>query len=138
VISDDLRGARFLDLFAGSGAVGLEALSRGALAVDFVENGPTALHSLKANVAALREGRRTRIFKKDAVQWVRSLQAGQYDVAYIDAPYGSRKLDLVIEYWQEIPFARILVVEHAKEHGLALTGRRFDCEGPTRLTIVST
>ena len=65
-----------LDLFAGTGALGLEALSRGAISVDFVENGPAALHSLKANVAALRETKRCRIFKKDAVPWAEALGAG--------------------------------------------------------------
>jgi 16S rRNA (guanine966-N2)-methyltransferase len=138
LISEDLEGARFLDLFAGSGAVGLEALSRGARFADFVENGPAALHALKANVAALREGRRCRIFKKDVLPWIRSLEPGRYDVAYVDAPYGSRKVDRVIERWREVPFATTLVVEHKKEHDLGVKGRRFDFEGPTRITILST
>jgi len=51
ILSDSLEGARVLDLFAGSGALGLEALSRGAASVDFVENGSASLHALKANVA---------------------------------------------------------------------------------------
>ena len=53
LLEADLPGTRVLDLFAGSGAIGLEALSRGARYIDFVENGAGALHSLKANVAAL-------------------------------------------------------------------------------------
>ncbi len=60
-LEGELAGARVLDLFAGSGALGLEALSRGAKSADFVENGAEALHALKANVAALRETKRTRI-----------------------------------------------------------------------------
>ena len=138
LISEDLEGARFLDLFAGSGAVGLEALSRGARFADFVENSPAALHALKANVAALREGRRCRIFKKDVLPWIRSLESGRYDIAYVDAPYGSRKVDRVIERWREVPFATTLVVEHTKEHDLGVKGKRFDFEGPTRITILST
>ena len=50
-LAEELGGARVLDLFAGSGALGLEALSRGAKSADFVENGAEALHALKANVA---------------------------------------------------------------------------------------
>ncbi len=61
------EGRRVLDLFAGTGALGLEALSRGAASVDFVENGAPALHSLKANVAALRLKSRCRIYKRDAI-----------------------------------------------------------------------
>jgi 16S rRNA (guanine966-N2)-methyltransferase len=136
LVADDLQAARFLDLFAGSGAVGLEALSRGARSVDFVENGPAALHALKANVAALRERRRSRIFKKDVLPWIRSIDADRYDLAFVDPPYGSRKLDRVIERWSEVPFARTLVVEHEKGHDLGRRGRRFDFEGLTRITIL--
>jgi 16S rRNA (guanine966-N2)-methyltransferase len=138
LISAELDGARVLDLFAGSGAVGLEALSRGARSVDFVENGAVALHALKANVAALRGGRRTRIFKKDVLPWIASLEADAYDVAYADPPYGSRKLDRVVERWLAVPFARVLVLEHAKDHDLPPMARakRYDFQGPTRLTVV--
>src|SRR5687767_8147128 len=87
LVEDDFKGGRVLDLFAGTGALGLEALSRGAISADFVENGPAALHALKANVAALREMKRTRIFKKDAVPWVEALAASTYAVAFADPPY---------------------------------------------------
>jgi 16S rRNA (guanine966-N2)-methyltransferase len=119
-----LAGARVLDLFAGSGALGLEALSRGARAVDFVENGPGSLHALKANIAALRVRDRTRVFKRDALPFTRGLEAGSYDVAFADPPYGSRMLDRVIETWQATPFAAVLAVEHAADHRLPPGGRR--------------
>ena len=82
-LKDDLDGARVLDLFAGSGALGLEALSRGAASADFVENAPEALHSLKANVAALREKKRTRIFKRDAIVFAEALDEHSYDIAFV-------------------------------------------------------
>ena len=65
-----------LDLFARSGALGLEALSRGAGWADFVENGPEALHALKANVATLRKTKRARIFKHDAIPFAFSGETG--------------------------------------------------------------
>lgn len=136
LIADDVRGARVLDLFAGTGALGLEALSRGARSVDFVENGTAALHALKANVAALRASRSTRIFKKDVVPWVDALPAGAYDVAFVDAPYGSRKLDRVLARWRAVPFADVLVIEHASDHDVGSGGERYDFEGPTRVTIL--
>jgi 16S rRNA (guanine966-N2)-methyltransferase len=136
LLADDLPGARVLDLFAGSGAVGLEALSRGARSVDFVENGPAALHALKANVAALREARRTRIFKKDVIPWIGGLEEAAYDIAYADPPYGSRKLDRVVERWLEVPFARVLVVEHDREHRVEARAKHHDFEGPTRISIL--
>jgi len=59
-------------------------------------------------------------------------------VAYADPPYGSGKLDRVVERWLEVPFARVLVVEHGKEHDLpaGARGKRYDFEGPTRLTLL--
>ena len=114
----DLDGARVLDLFAGTGALGLEALSRGAKYVDFVENGPPSLHALKANVAALRVTKKARIFKKDALPFVAQLDADRYDIAFVDPPYESRMLDRVIDTWMARRFARILMVEHATSHVL--------------------
>lgn len=136
LVEKHFEGGPVLDLFAGSGALGLEALSRGARSVDFVENGSAALHSLKANVAALREKKRCRIFKKDAVPWMEALDAGTYAVCFADPPYGSGKLDRVIERWKEVPFADVLVVEHDKEHAVLGDGKRYDFPGPTRVTIL--
>jgi 16S rRNA (guanine966-N2)-methyltransferase len=139
LVEADFRGQRVLDLFAGTGALGLEALSRGAVSVDFVENGSGALHALKANVAALRETKRCRIFKKDAVPWVDALPAGAYAVAFADPPYGSAKLDRVIARWRAVPFAKVLVFEHDKEHLIDVRGlaaKHYDFEGPTRVTVL--
>ncbi len=136
IVGDNLAGARVLDLFAGSGAVGLEALSRGARYVDFVENGGAALHSLKANIATFRESRRTRIYKRDAIPWVEALEQGAYDIAYADPPYGSRKLDRVLAHWLAVPFAGVLLLEHDKEHVIDGKAKQYDFEGPTRLSVL--
>ncbi|NIR77877.1 MAG: methyltransferase [Gemmatimonadetes bacterium] len=132
-----VRGARVLDLFAGCGALGLEGLSRGAAACDFVENGPASLHALKANVAALRAGRRARVFKRDAIPFLEGLEPKSYDLAFADPPYGSRKLDRVVERWLEVPFAAVLTVEHARDHRsptLARAEKRLDF-GDTRVSF---
>ena len=136
LVEDDIDEGAVLDLFAGSGALGLEALSRGAKSVDFVENGAGALHALKANVAALREQKRTRIFKKDAIPWVEGLEAGGYAVCFLDPPYGSKKLDRVLDQWRKVPFADILVIEHDQEHPVKGKGKRYDFQGPTKVTIL--
>lgn len=140
-----LPEARVVDLFAGSGSLGLEALSRGAASVDFVENGGAALHALKANVTArklrpLRRGQRpsrahpsARIFKRDAIVFSEGLSAGAYDLAFADPPYGSRKLDRVIEAWQAVPFAAVLVIEHAVDHAVPRGAWSFTHES-TRVT----
>lgn len=125
-LEPDLEGARVLDLFAGSGALGLEALSRGARSVDFVEDGRASLHALKANVAAFRLGTRARIFKRDAIPFVDRLAAGAYDLAFADPPYGSAKLDRVVRRWLDVNFSRVLGVEHAADRSPPGRGKRLD------------
>jgi len=127
-LAADLPNARVLDLFAGTGALGLEALSRGAAKADFVEFRPSSLHALRANVAALRMRDRTRIFKRDAVQFAAALDADSYDVMFVDPPYESRQLDLVLASWQTIGFSRVLVAEHARGHVLPRGSSRLDFE----------
>jgi 16S rRNA (guanine966-N2)-methyltransferase len=125
LLAADVPGARVLDLFAGTGALGLEAFSRGARSVDFVETRPASLHALKANIVALRARERTRVFKRDALPFAAALGADAYDVAFVDPPYGSRMLDRVIESWEARRFARVLVAEHARTHELPPGGRRW-------------
>ncbi len=134
LLANELQGARVLDLFAGSGALGIEALSRGARSADFVENGAASLHSLKANVAAFRLGRRTRIFRVDAIPFVEKLEAATYDIAFADPPYGSRKTDRIVSRWLEVPFSEVLGVEHVADHDLPCLGSRHEF-GDTRLTL---
>jgi len=117
-----LSGARVADLFAGTGALGLEALSRGARHCDFVEDNPAALHALKANVAALRLRTRTRIFVKDAIPFAERLGPAAYDVVFADPPYGSRKLDRIVDRWLAVPFCSVLALEHSPEHELPVAG----------------
>lgn len=117
-LESDLEGVRVLELYAGSGAVGLEALSRGARYCDFVENNPAALHALKANIAALGVRERTRVYKRDAFDFVIRVEPDRYDLVLADPPYGSRRLDHLVARWLEAPFSRILAVEHAVHHRL--------------------
>lgn len=136
LLAADLEGADVLDLFAGTGAVGLEALSRGAARCDFVENGPAAIHSLKANVAALRVKARTRIFVKDAIPFVERIDRPAYDITFMDPPYGSRKLDRVLARWREVPFSRILAFEHAADHPTPIRGGRSKRIGDSMVTVL--
>lgn len=118
-LASDLANARVLDLFAGSGALGLEALSRGARSADFVEFRPSSLHALKANVALLRLRQKTRIFKRDAIPFMATLVPDSYDITFADPPYTSRLLDRVLEAWRERRFSRILAIEHARDLQMA-------------------
>lgn len=117
-VEPELAGARVLDLFAGTGALGLEAISRGARYADFVETRPSSLHALKANVAALHARERTRIFRNDALAFAAAAESGHYAVAFADPPYESRMLDRLIEIWTASPFSAMLTVEHSADHPL--------------------
>jgi len=135
---DHLRGeladARVLDLFAGTGALGLEAISRGAQRADFVEVNHTALHALKANVAKFRLKDRARIFVKDAIHFADALPPARYDICFADPPYESKQLDWLIRVWNERRFSRILAVEHALTHELPRGGAVLTFE-MSRVTI---
>src|SRR5215208_7039866 len=86
ILGARVDGARVLDLFAGSGALGLEALSRGAAGVTFVERAPAALRVLRANLAAL--GADAEIVPSDALRWLGAASAAsrQYDLVFLDPP----------------------------------------------------
>jgi 16S rRNA (guanine966-N2)-methyltransferase len=115
LLASDLKGARVLDLFAGTGALALEALSRGAASADLIERNPAALHALKANVAKVRASKLTRIFKKDALAFMAGIRPPGYDVAFVDPPYTSRLAARVVESWKKRPFSTLLVVETARD-----------------------
>ena len=89
IVSAWIPGARFLDLCAGSGAVGLEAISRGAESVVFVEPARRALAQIEENIERCGVADRARIVGKDALSALRSLAVAgeQFDVVYVDPPY---------------------------------------------------
>lgn len=127
-LEPELKGARVLDLFAGTGALGLEAMSRGATSADFVETRPASLHALKANIAALHVRNRTRVFKRDALDFASALEMESYEIAFADPPYLSGMLDRLLEIWTATHFARLLCVEHALDHRLPAGDRRLEFE----------
>src|SRR5689334_3813279 len=73
LLVDDVPNARVLDLFAGTGALGLEAISRGARSAHFVETRPSSVHSLKSNIRFLGLRDRTRVFIQDALPFAGAL-----------------------------------------------------------------
>ncbi len=85
---DPVPGARVLDLFAGTGALGLEALSRGAAFVLFVDDGVEARALLRANVEALGGGGTTRVFRRDASRLGPSHPMPPFSLVFADPPYG--------------------------------------------------
>ncbi|HVO02219.1 MAG TPA: 16S rRNA (guanine(966)-N(2))-methyltransferase RsmD [Candidatus Cybelea sp.] len=86
---DAVREAKVLDVFAGSGALGLEALSRGAERASFIEGDRAAAEAIKRNIAACREQARAQIFIADALHPPRAIgQWGPASLVFLDPPYG--------------------------------------------------
>src|SRR5262245_18007447 len=85
---DPVTGARVLDLFAGTGALGLEALSRGAAFALFVDDAAEARALLRENIAALGLGGVTRIFRRDATRLGPAHPVEPFSLVFLDPPYG--------------------------------------------------
>lgn len=113
ILQFDIPGARVLDLFAGSGALGLEALSRGAASADLVEHDPRTLRILQKNIDLLGAGNATVVHRADALRFAEELGETRYDLAFADPPYSGGAAARLAQVWLERPFARILSVEHA-------------------------
>ncbi|HEY6828212.1 MAG TPA: 16S rRNA (guanine(966)-N(2))-methyltransferase RsmD [Gemmatimonadaceae bacterium] len=113
IVNAWLPGARVLDLFAGSGALGLEALSRGAESIDFVEIAPKSLAAISANADRLGAGGQITVHRADALRFIERLEPHAYDVAFADPPYGMGLAERLAEQWLTKPFANILGIEHS-------------------------
>jgi 16S rRNA (guanine966-N2)-methyltransferase len=86
ICQNEIQGARFLDLFAGSGAMGLEALSRGASHVTMVESDRRALSSIRENIATLQIASQTTLIPLEAFQAMKRLR-DPFEMIYVDPPY---------------------------------------------------
>lgn len=134
IVQPWIPDARVLDLFAGSGALGIEALSRGAASVDFVENAVPSLKAIGENLQHLGAGGEARVHKSDAFKFVEGLEAHAYDVAFADPPYDKGQAAKLAELWLVTPFADLLGVEHRAFEKMPAGGekRRY---GSTAITF---
>ncbi len=134
VLQFDLPDARVLDLYAGSGALGLEALSRGAAHADFVDKSRAGSDALKSNIALLGAGDASTFHRASSLEFVRGLGAGAYDVAFADPPYEGGEAAKLADAWLLRPFSRIFGVEHAARETMPPGGitRRY---GTVAVTI---
>ena len=138
-----LEGARVVDLFAGSGALGIEAISRGATFALFVDNGTEARALLRGNIEALALGGVTRIWRADATKLGRAPAGPPFDLAFLDPPYGQglaapALASLVSGGWLGLG-ALVVVEESAKAEIAAPEGLRLLDErtyGDTKLVFL--
>lgn len=111
IIKDRLAGARVVDLFAGTGAMGLEALSRGAAHCDFVELDPRSIRVLGRNLESLGATEYA-IHRADALRFAAKLEPLAYDIAFADPPYTTGHAARMAALFRDKPFAKLLGVEH--------------------------
>ncbi len=134
ILGESLESARVLDLYACSGALGLEALSRGAESATFVELNPPSLEALRANIAALGVEDRVTVHRGDAYRFADKLGPDVFDLAFADPPYAHDAAARLVALFRRTPFARILSVEHAA--GQPVAGDETRRYGDTALTFI--
>ena len=117
---DPVSGARVLDLFAGTGALGLEAMSRGARYCLFVDDGLEARALIRANVEALGLGGVTRIFRRDAANLGPAHPVEPFSLAFLDPPYGKGLAERALASARDggwLSSDALIVVEEAADSG---------------------
>jgi 16S rRNA (guanine966-N2)-methyltransferase len=145
IIGDSIRGARVLDLFAGAGTLGIEALSRGAASATFVELDRACATIVAENLAATGFAQQGDVVSADAIDWVKA-HAGNlasYNLLIMDPPYqDGLTLAATLEALDRVPLREqaLLVVEHHRSQPLPplehLTQVRERDYGTTRLTFL--
>lgn len=86
ILGDDVQGSTWLDLFAGTGAIGIEALSRGAAHSTFLDTAPLAIRTIQQNLAIARLEAGAKVIRQDAFQYLRGLPNTRYDFIYVAPP----------------------------------------------------
>ncbi len=141
----DVSGAEVLDLYAGSGALGIEAISRGARRAVFVDDAAASLAALRANLASLDLGGRSRVVAADAARALRRLgRAGErFDLVLLDPPYASEEAERALRALVEAGLLRdagLVVVEGSRRHPVPVVAglQRIDerSYGGTRLALL--
>jgi 16S rRNA (guanine966-N2)-methyltransferase len=125
IVGPRIEGARVLDLFAGSGAIGIEALSRGAASVTFVDQQPRGLAILRQNLDALGFKDRSHVVRGDVVRWLESSRDAVHaaDFIFLDPPYEDVVLDRALKALDAGVGQGVVLAEHSRRRPLPELGR---------------
>lgn len=144
MVAPIVEGATVLDLFAGSGALGIEALSRGAALVTFVDREPRGLAILRQNLDALGFKARAHVVRGDVVRWLEASPDAvkAAGVVFLDPPYEDVVLDRALKVLDSTAEDTVVVAEHSRRQSLPELARlRVDRErryGDTVVTVLRT
>ena len=133
ILAPELTDAKVLDLYAGSGIVGLEALSRGASFADFVDLSKPSLVAIGENIQTLDLADRTRVIRGDALRFVEKLDESRYDLVLADPPYSLDHAERLLELFRKTAFAKLMSIEHRSN--LTLAGDETRRYGDVALTF---
>ncbi|MFH1679181.1 MAG: 16S rRNA (guanine(966)-N(2))-methyltransferase RsmD [Candidatus Eisenbacteria bacterium] len=137
VLGEEVAGRKVLDLYAGSGALGLEALSRGASEALFVERNPVVAGWIERNGRALRLEGAIRVVRGDAVRFLgRRPEAAFHDLVFADPPYGAGLVERTLAALDALPGARRVVLERDKREIPAAARREWRKAGVYGDTVV--
>lgn len=127
ILQSDIIEAEFLDLFAGSGAMGLEALSRGAKCSTFIDSNTLSIQAIEENIAKLKVKEKTKVYKEDVILSLKKMvkQQKKFDLIYADPPYIKKTL------YHEQPILLSLLILDLIDKGelLKTEGKLFIEEG---------
>jgi len=138
-----IEGAEVLDLFAGSGALGIEALSRGAAHVTFVDREPRGLAILRQNLDALGFKARARLIRSDVVRWLEASPDAIRSATFVflDPPYEDAVLDRALKVLDREAIEATVLAEHSRRQTLpALSRLKIDRQrryGDTLVTVLT-
>jgi 16S rRNA (guanine966-N2)-methyltransferase len=139
-IGDDWT--RCLDLFAGTGALGIEALSRGAGWVDFIEKQPRCCDIIKQNLKTVGFSQQSHVYCMNVAKALSGLE-GEYNIIFMDPPYADKSLEDIINQLNEAKFTvlnTLLVIPHSSRNELARNYGNFRLikdrrHGDTRISM---
>jgi 16S rRNA (guanine966-N2)-methyltransferase len=139
-LRDDIRGAHCLDLFAGSGALGFEALSRGAATVTAVERNRAVAQRLRDNASLVGAADRMAVVPSDAARFLKMPPARPYDIVFLDPPFAERRHDDVLDVLQQAAWLSehaVVYQERDQAHpwGACPSGWRVDRESRAGQTV---
>ena len=124
----EFDGLQILDLFAGTGSLGLEAISRGAASVTFIDSSRDALTLLQKNVAALHCDDRCTLYQADVFWYLKNTRS-RYDVVFADPPYRLEKIGTIPRALHESGVLKkdaCIVMEHSRESTIELDENVFE------------
>jgi 16S rRNA (guanine966-N2)-methyltransferase len=130
IISAYIDGARVLDLFSGTGSLGLEAFSRGATSIDMVEQSPRSIKIIRKNLELLKIEAGVKIFKDDAVSFVKEYQGAPYDIILIDPPFPLKICETILK---EVGHSAVassqtqIFIEHSRQEPLPVEIGNLRC-----------